>query len=60
MTEYEQKILSAFQDLCKANGDGASPHEVTQEMHRRGHLAEMDTVIDIEDQMKNLRSRGLL
>lgn len=60
MTSYEQNIVTAFKDLCKKNGDGASPHEVTQELADRGQLSPMDTVIDIADQMKSLRNRGLL
>jgi hypothetical protein len=59
MTTYEKNIVTAFQDLCKLNG-GASPHEVTTELAKRGQLSELDTVIDIADQMKNLRGRGLL
>lgn len=56
---YESKIITAFRDLCKANG-GASPFEVMQELEKRSQLAELDSVIDIADLMKDLRGRGLL
>jgi len=59
MTDYEARIVSTFQELCKQNG-GASPHEVTQLMAEREQLAQFDTVIDIADQMRALRSQGLL
>ena len=59
-TPYEKHIVKAFKDLCKENGDGASPHEVTQEMDVRGHLSSMDNVLDIEKNMRGLRNRGLL
>jgi hypothetical protein len=59
MTPYEKHIVKAFEDLCKENG-GASPHEVTQEMAKRGQLASLDTVIDVADLMKELRDKGLL
>lgn len=56
---YDAHIVQVFKDLCAKNG-GASPHEVTQEMHSRGYLSDMDTVIDIERLMRGLRDRGLL
>lgn len=56
---YGQKISMVFRDLAVENG-GASPAEVTDEMHRRGWLSKLDTVIDIADQMKDLRSKGIL
>jgi hypothetical protein len=59
MTTYERNIVKVFEDLCKENG-GASPHEVTQEMSKRGHLSSMDTVLDIESIMQELRDKGLL
>ena len=59
MTDYEQHIVTAFQDLCKKNG-GASPAEVTHLMADRGQLSKLDTVIDVADLMRGLRDRGLL
>lgn len=59
LTPYEVQIVAVFKDLCAKNG-GASPHEVTQELHARGHLSAMDTVIDIADLMRELRDRGAL
>lgn len=56
---YDARIIQVFKDLCMKNG-GASPNEVTQEMHARGYLSDMDTVIDIADIMRSLRNRGLL
>lgn len=57
---YDDKICLVFRELCKRQGDGASPHEVTEEMSKRGWLSPMDTVIDIADLMKALRERGRL
>lgn len=56
---YDARIVQVFKDLCAKNG-GASPAEVTHEMHSRGYLSDMDTVIDIADLMRGLRNRGLL
>lgn len=56
---YDQKIRTVFEHLCQKNG-GASPAEVTEEMAKRGWLSSTDTVIDIADQMKELRSQGML
>jgi len=60
MTKYEEEIVETFKRVAKENGDGASPHEVCDDMAKRGKLAELDTVIDVADQMKALRNRGLL
>lgn len=57
---YEQKIVQVFRDLCQKSPVGVSAFEVTEELHRRDWLASLDTVIDIADQMKSLRARGLL
>lgn len=59
MTEYEQRIVSTFKELCNKNG-GASPAEVTELMSKRGQLSTLDTVIDIANLMKELRDKGLL
>lgn len=59
MTPYEQEIVSTFKRLAKENG-GASPHEVCEDIAKRGKLAELDTVIDVADLMKELRNRGHL
>lgn len=59
MTEYEKKIVQAFKDLCDKQG-GASPAEVTTLLQEREELGALDTVIDIADQMKELRNRGYL
>ena len=58
-TLYEQKIIDTFKELCEKNG-GASPAEVTHLMADRDQLSAVDTVIDIADQMKALRARGML
>lgn len=66
MSPYEEKIVKAFKDVCAKNKEaegkevGASPTEVTNLMAERGELAQLDTVIDIADQMKELRNRGYL
>lgn len=55
MMTYDDKVLEAFKAASDRNkGKGASAHEVTQEMLRRGTLAELDTVIDIADILKRL------
>ncbi len=60
-TAYESKIIQAFRDVCKKSADGcASPADVAHLMEERKELAELDTVIDIADQMKELRKRGYL
>lgn len=56
---YDDKIVEVFGALASKN-DGASPAEVTDEMHKRGWLSPMDTVIDIADLMRDLRNRGRL
>lgn len=60
MTKYEQHIVDAFKAVCAETKQGASPAEVTDHMHKKGVLAELDTVIDVERQMRSLRNRGLL
>ena len=62
---YDEKIIDCFKAVCKRNEElegeaGASPSEVTNEMHKRGWLSDMDTVIDIEELMRGLRNRGRL
>lgn len=52
---YDDKIVACYQYLCSKQSDGASPAEVTAEMHRRGWISPMDTVIDIEKLMRRLR-----
>ncbi len=56
---YEDKIRTVFKELAEKN-DGASPAEVTDEMANRGWLSPLDTVIDIADQMRELRDAGFL
>lgn len=62
MTDYETKIQIAFLNVFAENQakgiEGASAHEVTQEMVRAGTIASLDSVIDIADQMKDMASRG--
>lgn len=59
MTNYERKIMDAFEAASKANdGKGASADEVTKFMHERGTLSPVDTVIDIADQMRAMKERG--
>jgi hypothetical protein len=62
MTEYETKIQIAFLKVYAENHtkgiEGASAHEVTQEMVRAGTIASLDSVIDIADQMKEMVGRG--
>lgn len=58
-TPYEQIIIDTFKKLCAKNG-GAAPFEVAQAMGEDGTLAELDSTLDIRDQMTDLRSRGLL
>lgn len=58
-TPYEEKIIKTFRELCKKNG-GASPHEVTELLAQREQLSPLDTVIDVADLMKELRSKGEL
>jgi hypothetical protein len=52
---YDDKIIECFRAVCVRTGEGASPDEVTQEMHDRKWLSPLDTVIDIADIMKRLR-----
>lgn len=54
---YDEKIIACYQHLCSKQADGASPDEVTKEMHERGWLSPMDTVIDIEKIMRRLRDQ---
>lgn len=56
---YKEKIRFVFHQLCKKNG-GASPSEVTREMHKRKWLAASDTVIDIADLMNDMRKKGVM
>lgn len=59
MTSYERKIMDAFEAVSKKNGGkGASASEVTEHMINSGTLSELDTVIDIADQMKAMQVRG--
>lgn len=55
---YDQKIIRCFEDACESNadGDGASPDEVTKLMHERKWLSPMDTVLDVEKIMRRLRN----
>lgn len=57
---YDEKIIACFKYMCKKNGDGASPAEVTKEMAQRNWLSSLDTVLDIEKIMRRLRNRGRL
>jgi hypothetical protein len=59
-TDYEKKIIKAFQDVCASTKEGASPHDVTKLLVERGELSEMDGVLDIVKIMRDLRKRGLL
>jgi len=55
MNTYDDKVLEAFEAVCKRNkGKGASAAEVTEEMRARKTLSKLDTVIDIADIMKRL------
>lgn len=59
MTNYERKIMDAFEAVSKANGGkGASADEVTKHMTNSGTISELDSVIDIADQMKAMKERG--
>jgi hypothetical protein len=62
VTDYETKIQIAFLKVYAENKEkgieGASAHEVTQEMVRAGTISSMDTVIDIADLMKEMAGRG--
>lgn len=59
MTSYERKIMDAFEAVSKANGGkGASAAEVTAHMQNSGTLSELDSTIDIADQMIAMRVRG--
>lgn len=59
MTSYERKIMDAFQAVSKKNnGKGASADEVTAHMTNSGTISELDSVIDIADQMKAMKERG--
>lgn len=59
MTSYERKIMDAFEAVSKKNGGkGASAHEVTEHMTNSGTISELDTVIDIADQMRAMKERG--
>ncbi len=59
MTDYERKIMDAFEAVSKANGgQGASATEVTEHMRNSGTISELDTVIDIADRMQAMSDRG--
>lgn len=59
MTSYERKIMNAWEAVTKANGGkGANAAEVTAHMHNSGTLSEVDTTIDIADQMRAMKERG--
>jgi hypothetical protein len=59
VTSYERKIMDAFEAVSKANGGkGANATEVTEHMRNSGTISELDTVIDIADQMKAMAERG--
>lgn len=59
MTSYERKIMDAFEAVSKKNGGkGASAAEVTEHMSNSGTISELDSVIDIADQMKAMQVRG--
>lgn len=60
LTQYEQNIVTAFKDLCKTQPDGASPAEVTRLLHERKQLSKLDSTLDIEKIMRELRNRGEL
>lgn len=54
---YDDKIIMVFKYVCKKSQDGcASPVQVTNEMAKRGWLADLDSVIDIERIMRRLRN----
>ncbi len=42
----------------KNNGKGASATEVTEHMRNSGTISELDTVIDIADQLRAMQERG--
>jgi hypothetical protein len=49
---YNDKIRVCYAAVDeRGGGKGASPLEVTDEMHKRGWLSPMDTVIDVADLM---------
>ena len=64
MTPYEENIVKAFKDACARNAkeglEGASPAEVTHLLADRDLLSGLDTVIDIERLMRELRNLGRL
>lgn len=60
MTEHEINVVAAFKDLCTEQGGGASPAEVTARLAERKQLPALDTVIDVERTMRELRDRGQL
>jgi hypothetical protein len=57
---YGNKIVYCFNTLCDANGGAASPAEVAHLMKAKGWLSPLDTVIDIERLMKELRAQRRL
>jgi hypothetical protein len=62
---YEEKIAACFKHCCDENKkkDGehsAAPYEVGHEMQRRGWLSPLDSVLDIEKIMRELRVKGAL
>jgi hypothetical protein len=59
MTDYEQNVCKIFRDLVAQNG-GASPAEVTHALREKDQLPALDTVIDVERTMRELRDRGCL
>jgi hypothetical protein len=51
--------MDAFEAVSKKNGGkSASAAEVTEHMSNSGTLSELDSVIDIADQMKAMQVRG--
>ncbi len=65
LSAYQTKIIHAFKEVSKANHvkegvRGASAAEVVRYMSRHGMLAELDTVIDIADQLQELSHMGYL
>ncbi len=59
MTDHEINVINAFKELCNEQG-GASPAEVTARLAERKQLPGLDTVIDVERTMRELRDRGQL
>lgn len=59
MTKYEDLVVRAFKSVCEDTGCGASPSEVLDRLYD-WNVDVKNTVIDLVEVMKDLRSRGLL